>query len=349
MLRIGCRVCERIGDISLWARFQVCSAKSIRRCAVLTHVNSIKHQRAADGADIVDAPTKDEFKSVLDITATTNDMVTAKLSARTWCLAEAKLDMERSAARAAVSVCLGQDARRDRLLVAASISTSNLECKRFTLGSVPMKGTDAVAIRSATERVIDRFCTPRMEPPPYGKLKAVAGTEAVLDADLKTRLTSCVDAIVTDNASDECRACRLLSGSSVSTFVGPLLDNMAVHAKDPTHASLRLIKCFAVEPSLGDTFAPLISDYRSAANLIQHSPEVASKFQGHIEKLEGAPVTGAKIRNMKYIKPRFNSTQAPLSRSMLFFDAVVAVCVEVAATREGKPAQSAQWWLCEVN
>ena len=61
-------------------------------------------------------------------------------------------------------------------------------------------------------------------------------------------------------------------------------------------------------------------------------------------------VEGKRIKNMKFVKPRFNSAQAPLARSILFFDALFGLAVELSAVRSGDdPARVSQLFLATVN
>ena len=53
---------------------------------------------------------------------------------------------------------------------------------------------------------------------------------------------------------------------------------------------------------------------------------------------------------MKYAKARFNSTAVPLQRSVLLFEAVWRLCVDVVVTRAGRdPAKIAAAFLANIT
>ena len=59
---------------------------------------------------------------------------------------------------------------------------------------------------------------------------------------------------------------------------------------------------------------------------------------------------GSKIRKMKYVKARFNSTAVPLQRSILFFEAIWKFCIDCQATRAGTtPGRQASTFLGKVT
>ena len=61
-------------------------------------------------------------------------------------------------------------------------------------------------------------------------------------------------------------------------------------------------------------------------------------------------MSGSRIRKMKYVKQRFNSTAVPLQRSILFFEAIWSWCIDVIATRPGQePAKHAARFLSAVT
>lgn len=146
----------------------------------------------------------------------------------------------------------------------------------------------------------------------------------------------------TDVASDAFRAGRLSTGASVSEFTAPIFENVQIHARDPTHASTRLTMAWRFDKYLWNVFGKFVWDVGSPAALIEHSPDIARITQDQIAKIGGPAIDGAQVRNMKLCKPRFDSTQAPLSRCILFFGALVATMIIVANTRTGKSADCAK-------
>ena len=98
------------------------------------------------------------------------------------------------------------------------------------------------------------------------------------------------------------------------------------------------------------TFTTFVSGVGSPTNLVQHSPALSNLFAKHVTALEACAVRGSRIRKMKFVKPRFNSTAVPLQRSVLFFEAVWCFCIDVIATRPGQePAKHAASFLTTVT
>ncbi len=200
-----------------------------------------------------------------------------------------------------------------------------------------------------------------------------------LDAALWEKLCKATEAMVTDAASDELRAGRLIAGQSMSDLLTPLFTNLIFHAKDPTHASgrplpmspyvsldyigsevsgclplphpptpARLLKEWKADPFLAATFDFFIGGASSITRLIQNSPDITRIFSLKVQGLDDdeGRVSGTAIRNMRYAKQRFNSAQSPLSRVVLFLPALVATASEVAIVRQGtKPAKVALAFL----
>ena len=57
----------------------------------------------------------------------------------------------------------------------------------------------------------------------------------------------------------------------------------------------------------------------SMAKLIENNPDMSRRFALRVKGLEDSDVYDPRIKNMKFVKPRYNSAQAPLARSVLFF------------------------------
>ncbi len=108
----------------------------------------------------------------------------------------------------------------------------------------------------------------------------------------------------------------------------------------------RFLKVYQAEPYLSFVFEFFVGGQGSMTKLIQHSPDIGRIFNAKIRDMEEPQVKGPHMRNLNFVKPRFNSTQAPLARMVLFFDAVFATAVEVALVRAGRePAERALAWL----
>ena len=255
----------------------------------------------------------------------------------TWALAEGKMDMERETLRNAVSVRLTQDARANRLLLhlAASIDKT-FEHIKCHVGYASLCGTDAFDIAKTTESILDRFCTPRADMPEYGTHHRSQKNRPVacIDRDLKARISKAVEMLCTDAAGDELRTGRLMSGRSGSALVSPLFENLILHLKDPSHATGRFLQVWMSDPFLGAVFDLFIGCRGSITNLIQHSPDLQRIFNEHCRNMTG-PMKAKFIRNLQYAKQRFNSSQTPLSRFVLFFEAIWATAVTISTVRRG--------------
>ena len=104
------------------------------------------------------------------------------------------------------------------------------------------------------------------------------------------------------------------------------------------------------DPYLWWVFRLFVCKTGSPAKLVQHSPARSDLFATHVNALETCPVSGSRIRKMKYVKCRFNSTAVPLQRSMLFFEATWRFCIDVVASRAGSdPAKDAGQFLTSLT
>ena len=230
------------------------------------------------------------------------------------------------------------------------MSSHELDNHRFTINYVDLDGTDSFAIRDGTQKAIERWATPRFRIPNYGARFYEAKKTAQVDDAAKEALCESIMGVATDAASDEFRAMRLASGAANSDFVNEtLLPNVILHGKDPTHASGRFLKVWQREPYLNDVFDMLVWGPDSIAKLIENSPDISRRFSQRVQAMEANAITGKRIKNMKFVKPRFNSAQAPLSRSILYMDAIIALAVELSAIRSGEPSRISQQFLSNIN
>ena len=120
---------------------------------------------------LIGAPVANEFgelvKHLASPESSQNIGNNHKRRALAWCLVEAKMDMERKLLRHARSICFAQDERMGDLLVHISACTTTLQRIRCFMGFTKCLGTDAYDIMRTTEAIIDRYCTPRADPPKY--------------------------------------------------------------------------------------------------------------------------------------------------------------------------------------
>ena len=351
---MGCSVCEKAGAVTPFGRFRICTRSAISRHVLDKHQKSKTHAeaRSSDNRSALGAPSSEAFRRVLDNPGVVNpDVGSKKQSVMRWCLAEAKLDMERAFVQNAHTTLLAQDAAKGGLLVRVSVSDSHLVNSRFIVGYANLEGTDSFAIKATTEKAIDRWATPRFNVPVWGTTRLPDRQPTAMNAVVKSKLCASIRGIATDAASDEFRAMRLASGASESVFIdSALFPNVVLHAKDPTHASGRFLKVWQHDPFLNGVFDLLVWGPDSMAKLIENSEDISRRFAIRVKMQESSDMDGRRIKNMKFVKPRFNSAQAPLARAILFFDALVGTAVELSAVRSGDdPARTSQLFLATMN
>ena len=96
---MGCVVCEQAKTGTPFARFLMCTRKSVNKTLLDKHHKSNAHKAAveASGHDaFVGAPSRAQFTSVLRKPCVSDpDIGNKKRGVMVWCLAEAKRDMER--------------------------------------------------------------------------------------------------------------------------------------------------------------------------------------------------------------------------------------------------------------
>ena len=86
------------------------------------------------------------------------------------------------------------------------------------------------------------------------------------------------------------------------------------------------------------------------ANLIEKSHDIARRFSLRAKACEESELDGSRIRNMKFCKPRFNSSSQPLGRSILFNDASIGLAVEVSTEgHDTAPAHVSQQFLGDIS
>lgn len=383
---LGCLACANMASpTGVYAKFLACDRDTVSTYLLRLHQQSSMHQKSVAGDACCSSPTAKEFKSLIAISkkhANTYVFGRHKTKAMLWCIAERQMDIERALVAEAEHCCLSQDARLALLLCRLSVSSSKLDKINFAVGSRRIDGTDAFAIRNKTEEVVDRWCTPRTDRPQYGGPTPVPPPK--LMSGLKRKLCTTTSAVATDAASDEFRAVRLMSGASKSRYVDlAIFPNLIIRAKDPTHASTRFLKTWNNEEFLDNVF--LLWEWgRKPSTILCRTRPTSRGHQGHVlihnrlfaqfvlacltflfpshlcvpamrfnifcNNAEGIALNGERVRNMNFVKPRFNNAQQHMGRVALWIDAVIALCDELCAVRAGDdPAKVAQHFLDNIN
>jgi hypothetical protein len=109
-------------------------------------------------------------------------------------------------------------------------------------------------------------------------------------------------------------------------------------------------KPWLADAFLTTTIRKLICGTGSITKLIAHSTNFKALFNARASINEESAIDCRKIKDLNYAKNRFQSTQKPLGRFVLTFDALLATAVEIATRRAGtEPAKSAAAFLAEVT
>ena len=322
------------------------------------HQGSKSHARAvaSDGSgSAFGAPTLKQFADVLEKPfGAADDLGPKKTKAMRWCLSEAVMDKERHAARHAHTSLYSQDGCDGYLLSRISTSTFGFELHCFIVGYTEQEGTNAIAIARTTKKGIERWCTPRLEPPLYGRV--TESIPATMDVPLYDTLCASVKGAVTDAASDEFRAIRLVSGASSSIELAAanvIFPGVIIHGKDPTHASGRFLKVWEHDHYLSAVFALFVNGPNSMAVLIANSPDIRRRFKIKVHTMGTSDIDSVGVRHMGFCQPRFSSAVLPLGRNIVLLDATLGLAVELSAVRSGdEPARGSQcffirtgsWW-----
>ena len=176
-------------------------------------------------------------------------------------------------------------------------STESFERVSFVLGQKHLTGTDAYAVASTAKALLADYATRLHNIPAYGGM-AHCRTAAVPAADSKVLqvLHAKTEAVVTDAASDEMKAFRLLTGSEASAHFTRLLPSVKLHCRDPTHAAGRFLIPWQSDSYLWWVFNLLVKGKGSPTKLVQHSPALQVLFGQHVTALESCPVVGSNIK-----------------------------------------------------
>ena len=96
------------------------------------------------------------------------------------------------------------------------------------------------------------------------------------------------------------------------------------------------------DPWLRETFETLVTGPSSVTRLIAGSSDFKKVLNEHIREQRESHVDGRRVRDLHYAKQRFDSTQKPLGRWVLWLDAILATAHEICIRRAGRlPARQA--------
>ena len=228
--RVGCLICEAAKTGSPWAQFGIASWGAWRPHKIARHENSRLHRLARTKS--LDGPSDQEFNEVLD---DFRGKTGSKRHAVKWCLDEGlrqvQWQMLSKDNGGANTIALSQDGRNNRLLLRLAMSSEKYQKESITLGQVQCLGTDAHSVARTTAKVIKDFSTPGANLLPYGNLRLEPAVVAEPVATILTIIKSKTEALVTDAASDEMKAGRLLSGEDHSKHAARMFKNLKHHSQ----------------------------------------------------------------------------------------------------------------------
>ena len=201
---------------------------------IAAHEDSRLHRLARTKSP--DVPSDKEFEDVLDYF---RGKTGSKRHAIKYCLDEGlrqvQFEMLSKDNGGANTIALSQDGRNNRLLLRLVMSSEKYKKESITLGQVQCLGTDAHSVARTTEKVIKDFCTPLANKLPYGNLRLEPAAVVEPSTTILTIIKSKTEAFVTDAATDEMKAGRLLSGEDHSEHATRMFQNLKHHSQ---HLSL---------------------------------------------------------------------------------------------------------------
>lgn len=274
-----------------------------------------------------------------------------KMASMAWCLFEAQRDQERDFLAKAAAISVSQDERKGILLCRYIASSETLEVRTGVLFCSPFKGSGAPAVREAFLSGLRRFCTAR---------RGASQRVNAIQARPKFNECLCVDVrkkvflYNVDGGSDEQLAGKLLQPGS-GRQLGPdelkdKLPGLIFITKDKAHASrLLLTRTFSKDPYLKGMLDVTLHSPGAIVKLIQYSPNVQEIFKDYQKSVDSAEGLDAAIANFSFSAVRWDSTQKPLARAVLYFDALLQTAMQLVRDRSKCETVGARQWLSAVD
>ena len=236
--RAGCTICKRQRTGTPWAEFNIRNVHLLKFHHVKRHSMSRLHRLATTGC--ADHPSSTEWEQALGNFK--NARQGTKAHAMRYCLDEGLRVVQHKLFAKMTTIALSQDARNNRLLMRLTASTESFERVSFVLGQKHLTGTDAYAVASTAKALLADYAKSLHNIPPYGGMVhcRTAAAPAAVSKVLQV-LHAKTEAVVTDAASDEMKAGRLLTGNEASAHFTRLLPSVKLHCRDPTHAAGRFL------------------------------------------------------------------------------------------------------------
>lgn len=337
--------------------FVLRSPVTLQLCNLRRHHDSTSHRQSvarflvtSTDADVLAAPEKEEFESVLRHSLDMGTVRAVKTESTVgtwhkrrrmeWCMAEGKRSLDREFMRTATVASLLQDARQGTLLLRLVAADARLNTRSVILGLRQFYGSTAADICKTVQAVITEFCTANVRLPP--RRAGAQPPTPTLDRELCAHLCSIIELFAADGASDEQVAGRDLQ-APLDGMPAPL-PNLRVLIRDKAHSTRHLLKRpWTADHVLRDTVEKLIFQKRTVVRLIQFSHIFKSWFMANQQSVAATNVHdgqdgqgGRVVRDFSWAPQRFDSRSKPLIRFCLKFDAVVLTAMQIATKRAGK-------------
>jgi hypothetical protein len=349
------------------------------------HEKSLCHRYSMGEISIArdPAPTLKEFEDELKATLRRDsaqpggflrpDAGKKKKKKMKFCIAESSREMDREAFSDARATTLMQDVRKAKLLIRFKTSfrrAGQLKTRRGILGQVSVPQGGAIKLREATMQALQQACTPGLHAPAAGKRRDDAGDgdggggaedgcgrgrggarddgrfRFRMDRKMFRKLKKSIHFYCADAASEEQAAGKILRDGFLPEQLPALLDALLLVIKDRPHATRRITRrCWWKDPVLNAVLQICVWDRNSITTLIQYSTAFQLWFQQAINEMERNPVKSRRVKNLRMAKQRFESTQKPLGRFVLFFEAILGVAIRIHDCRSGREKRVATIFL----
>lgn len=162
----------------------------------------------------------------------------------------------------------------------------------------------------------------------------------ISDLLLHKRVVESFETQVSDSATDEVRAGHMNAGQTVTETLRETV-NMRVVVRDKPHCSRRNTgRNYAADPFLKDVQTRFIFGSKSPIKLIKESEQFSAWFAANVQKLDAhltAILAHRGIKDLRFAAHRYDSSQKPFGRCVLFFHAVLATMVQISQARKGRP------------
>lgn len=232
----------------------------------------------------------------------------------------------------AVTIALQQDERKQRLLLRFTAASSTLERLSGVIGLAKNFGSAAGAVSRATQGIIEKFCTPGSSAP---GLSDESAADLAVNVTLLNKIRKSTEVFVADAAGDEQKSAELLR-HKLSSNGEAFLPNLRMGLRDAAHASRRVIKRPSdADPVLREIMQSLFFGKDSIVAAVENSLLLKNRFEAHIAR-DSAPTVKSRIRSLSLAKQRFDSTQKPLGRFVLYLLPFLTTVIELSREKKGE-------------